>query len=41
MTIARDPALNQNFDKNRHYYIYKWGAEPNKELYETPFNQGT
>jgi len=41
MTIARDPALNQNFDKNRHYYIYKWGGEPNKELYETPFNQGT
>jgi GT2 family glycosyltransferase len=40
MTIARDPALNQNFDKNRHYYIYKWGGEPNKELYETPFNQG-
>jgi GT2 family glycosyltransferase len=41
MTIARDPALNQNFDKNRHYYIYKWGGEPNKELYETPFNQGS
>jgi GT2 family glycosyltransferase len=40
MTIARDPALNQNFDKNRHYYIYKWGGEPNNELYETPFNQG-
>ena len=41
MTIARDPALNHNFEKNRHYYIYKWGGEPNKELYETPFNQGT
>lgn len=40
MTIARDPSLNENFDKNRHYYIYKWGGEPNKELYETPFNQG-
>jgi len=38
MTIAKDPTLNQSFHKNREYYISKWGGEPNKEIYTTPFN---
>jgi GT2 family glycosyltransferase len=38
MTIAKEPHLNNGFEKNRQYYITKWGGEPGKEMYSTPFN---
>lgn len=38
-TIAKDPSLNNNFEKNRNYYIQKWGGEPYKETFLTPFNK--
>lgn len=28
-----------NFNKNRRYYIVKWGGLPGYELYDTPFNR--
>ncbi len=39
MTIALQPELNQGFEKNRQYYISKWGGMPNSETFSTPFNQ--
>lgn len=39
MTIAKNPELNHNFENNRQYYKVKWGGEPAKETYKTPFNQ--
>ena len=39
MTIAKDQTLNNNFENNRQYYISKWGGEPAKETFGTPFNQ--
>jgi glycosyltransferase involved in cell wall biosynthesis len=38
MTIEKDASLNENFLKNRTYYIKKWGGAPNKEKYLVPFN---
>lgn len=38
-SIAKDPNLNQRFNVNRNYYIQKWGGQPNKETYKTPFNK--
>lgn len=37
MTIKKDPSLNNNFNKNREYYIRKWGGVPEKETFKTPF----
>lgn len=39
MTIEKDPNLNSGFEKNRQYYISKWGGEPNQETFQKPFNQ--
>lgn len=33
MTIKANPDLNKNFNKNRLYYIHKWGGEPGKEKF--------
>lgn len=38
-TIAKDPSLNNSFEKNKQYYIQKWGGEPYKETFLTPFNK--
>lgn len=38
MTIDKDETLNENFLKNRSYYIKKWGGVPDKEKYLRPFN---
>jgi hypothetical protein len=38
MTIKKSPQLNKNFDKNKKYYIEKWGGEPRKEKFTKPFN---
>lgn len=38
-TIAKDPELNANFERNKQYYIQKWGGEPMKETFMTPFNE--
>lgn len=39
MTIQKNPELNHNFEKNRQYYISKWGGEPTKETFTKPFNK--
>lgn len=39
MTIIKAPSLNANFENNRQYFIKKWGGEPTKEKFKTPFNQ--
>jgi GT2 family glycosyltransferase len=39
MTIAKDPALNNRFEKNRQLYIEMWGGLPTEEKYLTKFNQ--
>jgi GT2 family glycosyltransferase len=39
MTIQKTPELNNGFEKNRQYYISKWGGQPTKETFTTPFNQ--
>ena len=38
MTIQKNPELNHNFEKNRQYYIRKWGGMPSKETFIKPFN---
>ncbi len=38
MTIEKDASLNEDFLKNRSYYIKKWGGAPNKEKFLVPFN---
>jgi GT2 family glycosyltransferase len=39
MTIQKSPELNNGFEKNRQYYISKWGGLPEQETFATPFNQ--
>ena len=39
MTIQKSPELNNGFEKNRQYYISKWGGQPTQETFNTPFNQ--
>lgn len=39
MTIQKTPELNNGFEKNRQYYISKWGGQPTQETFSTPFNQ--
>jgi GT2 family glycosyltransferase len=38
-TIAKDPTLNGNFDRNRQLFIDKWGGSPGNETYKTPYNK--
>jgi|688.fasta_scaffold84648_4 GT2 family glycosyltransferase len=38
-TIQKDNSLNFGFDKNKAYYISKWGGEPHNEKYKIPFNR--
>jgi GT2 family glycosyltransferase len=39
MTILKTPELNNCFEKNRQYYISKWGGQPTQETFSTPFNE--
>lgn len=39
MTIQKSPELNNGFEKNRQYYISKWGGQPTQETFSTPFNK--
>lgn len=39
MTIAKEPSLNNLFDKNKAYYAEKWGGYPHEETFKTPFNK--
>jgi GT2 family glycosyltransferase len=39
MSISKSPELNSGFEKNRLYYIEKWGGQPTQETFKTPFNQ--
>lgn len=39
-SIQKDPALNKDFDRNRQYYLNKWGGLPYQEVYLTPFGNG-
>lgn len=38
-SVDRNPSLRQGFQKNKDYYISKWGGEPKRETYLTPFNK--
>lgn len=42
-TVKSDPALEKKFAaftaNLREYYIRKWGGEPNKETFKTPYNR--
>lgn len=35
----KDPTILQGMIYNKKYYIEKWGGEPNKETFKTPFNK--
>ncbi len=37
MTLKKDRKLNANFTNNRSRYVTKWGGEPEKEKFKTPF----
>jgi len=37
-STLKDPSLG-DYVANREYYINKWGGEPSKETYQTPFNK--
>lgn len=37
MTIQKSPELNVNFEKNKQYYIQKWGGLPGEETRTTEF----
>jgi len=37
-TSEKDKNVKINTDKNRQYYVNKWGGAPNKETYNKPFN---
>jgi GT2 family glycosyltransferase len=39
MTIKKNPKINKDFEKNKQFYIKKWGGYPGKEIYKTAFNQ--
>jgi GT2 family glycosyltransferase len=38
-TLDREPSIKNYFEKNKSYYISKWGGEPNKEKFKKPFNK--
>jgi GT2 family glycosyltransferase len=38
-TILKDSTINNRFNDNKNYYINKWGGEPGKETFATPFNR--
>lgn len=37
-SIRKDPSLNENFERNKQYYIEKWGGVPTEEKFTKPFN---
>jgi GT2 family glycosyltransferase len=37
-TIAKDPSLNVNFERNKQRFISKWGGMPMQERFTIPFN---
>jgi len=39
MSLKKDPTLNSTFQQNKLYYIQKWGGEPGREKFKTPFNK--
>ena len=39
MTIAKEPALNNNFMQNKQVYIDMWGGLPSEEKYTTKYNK--
>ena len=38
-TIDKAPELREFIQKNKEYYIKKWGGEPSKEKFKKPFNK--
>lgn len=38
MTIAKDPTLNSTFERNKQYYINKWGGLPTEEVFTMAFD---
>jgi len=39
MTKEKDSSVTVNFEKNKQYYVAKWGGEPAREKYKKPFNK--
>lgn len=39
MTIDREPKLREFIQKNKEYFMQKWGGEPTRETYKNPFNK--
>ena len=37
-TVDKDSSLRDLIENNRQYYVQKWGGEPYREKYKTPFN---
>lgn len=37
-TVSKNSKLNDGFINLKEFYIKKWGGEPNKEKFKTPFN---
>jgi len=38
-SLTKDPSLNKDFLKNKNRFIDKWGGEPKKEKFKTPYNK--
>lgn len=36
--LKPDPETHKRFEANRSYYVGKWGGQPGREGYKTPFN---
>ncbi len=39
MTIEKDKTLNKDFNKNKAYFVEKWGGLPGQVKFKNPFNQ--
>jgi GT2 family glycosyltransferase len=39
MTMAKEPKLKELVQKNKEYFVSKWGGLPKKETFKKPFNQ--
>lgn len=39
MTLQKDRSINDKFMDNQNYFIKKWGGEPGKEMFSTPFDR--
>ena len=38
-TVEKDPSIRPMIQKNKELFIKKWGGEPSKETFKTPYNK--